>query len=105
MRINSVYVLAGMLFFTAMMVVKVRHQHRLAYVDMQAQKYEHDFLVDEWGQLLTEVNTYSFPHRIEKDARAQLAMKKPSSDEIVYLDLDHPSQSDERPLAAGEARQ
>lgn len=103
MRINPTYVLAGLLFFTAIMVVSVRHQHRLAYVDMQAQKGLHDQLVDEWGQLLTEVNTYSFPHRIEKDARAQLAMKKPSSDEIVYLDLDHPNQSSELPLAVREA--
>ena len=104
MRINAVYVLAACLFLTAITVVKVRHQHRLANVDFQAQKKQHDFLVDEWGQLLTEENLWSFPHRIEKDARAQLAMKKPGSEDIVYLDLDSPVESAENPLALQEGQ-
>ncbi len=109
MHANSVYFLAALLFFTAISVVKVRHEHRLAYTDLQAQKRQHDVLVDEWGQLLTEENTFAFPHRIEKEARSQLSMKKPDADDIVYLDLDNPimieqAEVDSAELALQEAQ-
>ena len=83
-------------------MVQVRHQHRLAYTSLQAQELRHDQLVDEWGQLLTEENLWAFPHRIEKDAKAGLAMKKPSTEDVIYVDLENePRDSNSIALVGG----
>ena len=95
--------LAVLLFLTGIGLVQTRHEHRLAYARLQAQEIEHDQLVDQWRQLLTEENLWGFPHRIEKDATDALSMKKPESDDVIYLDLSRPDASSSALASSQEA--
>ena len=88
MHLRAILVLALLLFVTSFYIVKTRHDHRLAYNRLQQTEARHDQLVDEWGQLLTEMNLWSFPHRIEKDAAEQLDMQKPVAQDVIYIDLE-----------------
>jgi cell division protein FtsL len=77
------------LVVTALSVVFVRHQHRIAYTALHAEESRRDALNDEWGQLLIEENLWAFPHRIERDASQQLSMRPPVSDEVVFVEPDN----------------
>jgi len=72
---------------SALSVVYVRHQHRIAYTVFQAEEQRRDTLTDEWGQLLIEENLWSFPHRIEKDATQLLSMRAPEAGETQFVGL------------------
>ena len=86
MRDSVMWLLVTCVFITALSVVYVRHQHRIAYVSLNAEESRRDALNDEWGQLLIEENLWAFPHRIEKDASKQLSMRAPKTGEIVFVD-------------------
>lgn len=94
MRASAAYWLAAFLFVTGLGLVHARHEHRLAYAELLDLELQNDALVDEWAQLLTEENVWAFPHRIEKDAKQNLAMKSPDAGEVVYIDLASPPQSE-----------
>ena len=87
MHKRAIIVLVLLLFLTSFYIVNVRHEHRLAYSRLHQSEIVHDELIDEWGQLLTEINLWAFPHRIEKDATDLLEMQKPAGDEVIYIDL------------------
>ena len=87
MRDSVMWFLVSAVVISAMSVVYVRHQHRVAYVSFQAQESRRDALNDEWGQLLIEENLWSFPHRIEKDASKILSMRAPEADETQFIGL------------------
>ena len=70
---------------SAVTVVYLRHQHRLAFVALQEAKKQRDELNIEWGQLLLEQSTWSIHHRVESDAEARLGMVMPSPDQIHVL--------------------
>jgi cell division protein FtsL len=72
---------------TALFVVNVRHQHRIAYLAYQTEEARRDALNDEWGQLLVEENLWAFPHRIERDANKFLAMRPPRKEDVKYIDM------------------
>lgn len=85
-RDSVMWFLATSLVITALSVVYVRHQHRIAYVALHAEESRRDALNDEWGQLLVEENLWAFPHRIEKDATQQLLMRAPTAEEVVFVE-------------------
>ena len=87
MRDSVMWFLVTSVVITALFTVYVRHQHRIAYSSFQAEESRRDDLYDEWGQLLIEENTWSFPHRIEKDARKLLSMRSPKPAEIHFVGL------------------
>jgi len=64
MRDSVMWSLVSAVVISALLVVNVRHQHRIAYLSFQAEESRRDALNDEWGQLLVEANLWSFPHRI-----------------------------------------
>ena len=70
---------------SALSVVYLRHQHRLAYVALQQTQDRRDELNIEWGQLLLEQNTWSVHHRVEADAGRKLGMVVPEPDKIIVL--------------------
>lgn len=86
MRDSVMWFLVTSLIITALSIVYVRHQHRIAYVEFQAQEVQRDQLNDEWGRLLIEENLWAFPHRIQSDAQKRLAMREPVADEVLYLE-------------------
>lgn len=86
MRDSVMWFLITSLLITALSVVYVRHQHRIAYTILHAEESRRDALNDEWGQLLVEENLWSFPHRIEKDASQQLKMRAPKTEDVVFVE-------------------
>ena len=52
MRDSVMWFLVSSLVVTAMFIVNVRHQHRIAYLAFQAEESRRDALNDQWGQLL-----------------------------------------------------
>lgn len=85
MRDSVMWFLVGSVLISALFVVKVRHQHRLAYLAFQSEETRRDALNDEWGQLLVEAHTYSSAHLVEKVAMENLSMRAPKKDEIKYV--------------------
>ena len=85
MRDSVMWFLVSSVVISALFVVNVRHQHRLAYVSFQSEESLRDALNDEWGRLLIEENLWSFPHRIERDASKLLSMRAPQREELRYV--------------------
>lgn len=85
MRDSVMWFLVGAVVVSALFVVNVRHQHRLAYLSFQSEETRRDALNDEWGQLLVEAHTYSSAHLVEKAADEVLSMRAPTKDEIEYI--------------------
>lgn len=88
MRDSVMWFLVSSVVISALFVVNVRHQHRIAYSSFQAEETRRDALNDEWGQLLIEENLWSFPHRIERDASRLLSMRAPRKADMRYVGLD-----------------
>lgn len=88
MRDSVMWFLVTSVVVSALFVVNVRHEHRIAYVAFQTEQARRDALDDEWGQLLVEESLWAFPHRIERDASKSLSMRAPSKDEIKFVGLD-----------------
>ncbi len=87
MRDSVMWFLVTSVVLTALSMVYVRHQHRIAYSVFQLEEAQRDMLNDEWGKLLIEENLWAFPHRIEKDATQRLAMRAPQTKDIEYVGL------------------
>jgi len=86
MRDSVMWFLVVSVVVTALFVVNVRHQHRLAYLSFQTEESRRDDLNDEWGQLLIESNVWASAQRVEKDASEQLSMRAPEKGEVQYID-------------------
>jgi len=87
MRDSVMWFLVTTTIISALSVVYVRHQHRIAYFSFQSEETRRDELNDEWGQLLIEENLWSFPHRIEKDASKLLSRRAPQTTETRFIGL------------------
>jgi cell division protein FtsL len=70
---------------SALIVVGLREQNRLLFVELQALTHERDALNTEWGQLLLEQGAWSEHRRVEDTARARLGMALPSSEQVVIV--------------------
>ena len=70
---------------SAILVVYVRHQHRLSYVALQQAQKSRDDLNIEWGQLLLEQSTWAIHNRVETEANRKLEMVAPEPDRIVVI--------------------
>lgn len=75
----------SILVISSLAVVFTRHQHRVAFIDLQQAQQYRDQLNIEWEQLLLEQSTWSFQSLVEKNARERLGMKYPSSEQIVVV--------------------
>lgn len=89
MRDSVMWFLIISVVTTALFVVNVRHQHRIAYLAFQTEEARRDSLNDEWGQLLIEESLWAFPHRIEKDASKLLSMRPPVKEDIEFVGVKH----------------
>jgi len=87
MRDSVMWFLVTSVVISALFVVHIRHQHRIAFVAYQSEQTRRDALNDEWGQLLIEENLWAFPHRIEKDAHKLLSMRPPETNEVKFVGL------------------
>lgn len=88
MRDSVMWFLVTSVVITALSVVNVRHEHRIAYLAFQTEQARRDALDDEWGQLVVEESLWAFPHRIERDASKYLSMRAPKKAEIKFVGMD-----------------
>jgi cell division protein FtsL len=100
MRDSVMWFLVSSVVVSALFVVNVRHQHRLAYLAFQTEESLRDDLNDEWGQLLVESNLWASAQRVEKDASEHLSMRAPLKGELKYIGEE--AEIDGSRLAGGE---
>lgn len=79
------FVLLILVVVSALSVVGMRHQSRMAFAELQSLRTERDSLNIEWGQLLLEQGAWSQHQRIEKLARTRLGMQLPDNHQVVLV--------------------
>ncbi|MFQ5546547.1 MAG: cell division protein FtsL [Acidiferrobacterales bacterium] len=77
--------LVMLVMLTAMVVVTLRHQSRLLFVEYQSLQAERDSLNIEWGKLLLEEGAWSEHRRVETLARDQLHMATPVAHRVIIV--------------------
>ena len=70
---------------TALLVVRDRHEHRLAFIALNKLDKTRDELNIEFGRLQLEQATWAESNRVDQVARARLGMEFPRTEEIVVL--------------------
>ena len=91
---RSTVVLLVVLIACACLVVGIRHQNRLEFVQLQSLENERDRLQAEWGRLMLEKATWSIGHNLTEDAAERLGMSPPAPDQIITVDLQNSNQGD-----------
>ena len=81
--ILAVLVLANVA--TALLVVRDRHEHRLAFIALNKLDKTRDELNIEFGRLQLEQATWAESNRVDQVARVQLGMVFPRTEDIVVL--------------------
>lgn len=79
-------VLAALTLASALAVVWARHEGRVLFVELQSLQAERDRLNVEWGRLQLEQSAWATKGRIERIAREDLSMQRPSDVEIVVVE-------------------
>ena len=69
--------------FSALAVVRIKHENRALVNDLEQLRREHARLEMEWAQLQLEEATLSHHARVEKIAREQLGMTEPRDYVVV----------------------
>lgn len=82
---SPILLLLVLVTVSAILVVYVRHQHRLSYVALQQAQKSRDDLNIEWRQLLLEQSTWAIHNRVETEANRKLDMVSPEPDRIVVI--------------------
>ena len=70
---------------TALLVVRDRHEHRLAFIALNKLDKTRDELNIEFGRLQLEQATWAESNRVDQVARARLGMVFPRTEDIVVL--------------------
>ena len=84
MRAVNVLLTAAILA-SAMALVYVRYESRLAFSALHALDQDRDRMNVEYGQLLAERATWSLYDMVETAAGERLEMRRPEPDEVVTL--------------------
>ena len=77
-------VCVALVLLSALVLVFVRHQGRIAFVELQQLNRERDRLNEQWSKLLLEQATWS-GRRIERKARTELRLESPGSEQIRII--------------------
>ena len=70
---------------TALLVVRDRHEHRLAFITLNRLDKARDELNIEFGRLQLEQATWAESNRVDQVARARLGMVFPRTEDIVVV--------------------
>jgi len=70
---------------TALLVVRNRHEHRLAFVALSRLEKSRDELNIEFGRLQLEQATWAESNRVDQVARTRLGMVLPRAEDVVVL--------------------
>ena len=85
---NRHFLLAVLVFAnvaTALLIVRDRHDHRQAFVELSRLEKARDALNIEFGRLQLEQATWAESNRIVQVARQQLGMAFPRTEDVVVL--------------------
>ena len=70
---------------TALLIVRDRHEHRQAFIELSRLEKARDALNIEFGRLQLEQATWAESNRVDQVARARLGMVFPRTEDIVVL--------------------
>ena len=70
---------------TALLIVRDRHEHRQAFIELSRLEKARDALNIEFGRLQLEQATWAQANRIDQVARQKLGMKFPEAEDIVVV--------------------
>ena len=70
---------------TALLIVRDRHEHRLAFIALNKLDKARDDLNIEFGRLQLEQATWAESNRVDQVARVRLGMVFPRTEDIVVL--------------------
>ena len=70
---------------TALLIVRDRHEHRQAFVELSRLEKARDELNIEFGRLQLEQATWAESNRVDQVARTRLGMVFPRTEDIVVL--------------------
>ena len=79
--------LGAIAIVSAILVVVVRHQNRLEFLQVRSAEELRDRLNDEWGRLQLERATWARHNLVEEAARKELGMITPGPSEIVVVEI------------------
>ena len=79
--------LGAIAIVSAILVVVVRHQNRLEFLQVRSAEELRDRLNDEWGRLQLERATWARHNLVEEAARKELGMVTPDPSEIVVVEI------------------
>ena len=85
-------ILLVLVIFSALAVVTVRHENRLAFAHLYDLDNSLSQLKTEWGRLLIEKTTWSARHNIADSVGSRLGMHPPPPEKIVTVYLEMPGQ-------------
>ncbi len=88
------WILLVLMVAGALVVMTVRHQHRIVFDQFYQAREQHDRYQMDWGRLLLEKETWTTTNRIgniKMDATERLGMSQPDPEEIVLIALNKPS--------------
>lgn len=71
---------------SAMALVYTRHESRKLFIELERLTAVRDELNIEWGRLQIEQSTWATHARIERVATEELALSRPSTDEIYVIE-------------------
>jgi cell division protein FtsL len=80
-------ILISFCFLSALLVIWVRHEHRLTFIALQKTEQQRDKLDHDWEQLLLEQSTWLQPQRIEQIAKEKLQMHIPENDKVMFIKI------------------
>lgn len=70
---------------TALLIVRDRHEHRQAFVELSRLEKSRDALNIEFGRLQLEQATWAESNRVDQVARTRLGMAFPRTEDVVVL--------------------
>lgn len=70
---------------TALLIVRDRHEHRQAFVELSQLEKARDALNIEFGRLQLEQATWAESNRVDQVARTRLGMEFPRTEDVVVL--------------------
>ena len=71
----------------SLLVIGLRHQNRMMFVELQSLQKTRDDLNIEWGKLLLEEGAWSQQRRVESSARTRMSMNLPTAEQIKVVEL------------------
>ena len=70
---------------SAVYLVKVRHEARLQFIELQKLMKERDALATEWSQLQIEQSALASHARIDRLAREKLKLRQRTAEDVVII--------------------